>query len=47
MLTHPTLEKLQALKLTGMLSALKEQMHMPARYRRPQFRRALGPVGRP
>jgi len=29
MLTHPTLEKLQALKLTGMLSALKEQMHMP------------------
>jgi DNA replication protein DnaC len=29
MLTHPTLEKLQALKLTGMLHALKEQMHMP------------------
>jgi DNA replication protein DnaC len=29
MLTHPTLEKLQALRLTGMLSALKEQMHMP------------------
>jgi DNA replication protein DnaC len=29
MLTHPTLEKLQALKLTGMLNALKEQMHMP------------------
>jgi DNA replication protein DnaC len=29
MLTHPTLEKRQALKLTGMLSALKEQMHLP------------------
>lgn len=29
MLNHPTLEKLQALRLTGMLSALKEQMQMP------------------
>ena len=29
MLTHPTLEKLQALRLTGMLNALTEQMHMP------------------
>ncbi len=28
MLNHPTLEKLQALRLTGMLSALSEQMHM-------------------
>lgn len=29
MLNHPTLEKLQALRLTGMLSALSEQMNMP------------------
>jgi len=29
MLTHPTLEKLQILKLTGMLHALEEQMAMP------------------
>lgn len=29
MLTHPTLEKLQALRLTGMLNALMEQMRMP------------------
>ena len=29
MLTHPTLEKLQTLKLTGMLHALEEQMTMP------------------
>jgi DNA replication protein DnaC len=29
MLNHPTLEKLQALRLTGMLCALKEQMQMP------------------
>lgn len=29
MLSHPTLEKLQALRLTGMLGALSEQMHMP------------------
>lgn len=29
MLTHPTLEKLQALRLTGMLGALMEQMRMP------------------
>jgi DNA replication protein DnaC len=29
MLTHPTLEKLQALRLTGMLQALSEQMQMP------------------
>ena len=29
MLTHPTLEKLQALRLTGMLKALSEQMQMP------------------
>ncbi|HEY7490214.1 MAG TPA: IS21-like element helper ATPase IstB [Candidatus Tectomicrobia bacterium] len=29
MLNHPTVEKLQALKLTGMLKALREQMTMP------------------
>lgn len=29
MLNHPTLEKLQSLKLTGMLKALDEQMQMP------------------
>jgi DNA replication protein DnaC len=29
MLTHPTLEKLQALRLSGMLKALSEQMQMP------------------
>ncbi len=29
MLNHPTLEKLNALKLTGMAKALKEQMEMP------------------
>ncbi len=29
MLTHPTLDKLQALKFTGMASALAEQMTMP------------------
>ena len=29
MLTHPTLDKLQALRLTGMVKALSEQMHMP------------------
>jgi len=29
MLTHPTLAKLQALKLTGMYHALLEQLHMP------------------
>ena len=29
MLTHPTLDKLQALKLTGMYQALLEQMQMP------------------
>ncbi len=29
MLTHPTLDKLQALRLTGMLKALSEQMQMP------------------
>jgi hypothetical protein len=28
MLTHPTLDKLQALGLTGMVKALSEQMHM-------------------
>ena len=28
MLTHPTLEKLQALRLTGMLKGLEEQLHM-------------------
>lgn len=28
MLTHPTLEKLQALKLTGMVKGLEEQMQM-------------------
>jgi DNA replication protein DnaC len=29
MLHHPTLDKLQALRLTGMVKALSEQMHMP------------------
>ena len=29
MLNHPTLEKLQTLKFTGMLKALQEQMEMP------------------
>jgi DNA replication protein DnaC len=29
MLTHPTLDKLQALRLTGMYQALMEQMHHP------------------
>jgi DNA replication protein DnaC len=29
MLTHPTLDKLQSLKLTGMYQALIEQMNMP------------------
>lgn len=29
MLHHPTLDKLQALRLTGMLKALQEQQHMP------------------
>jgi DNA replication protein DnaC len=29
MLTHPTLDKLQTLRLTGMVKALNEQMHMP------------------
>lgn len=29
MLTHPTLDKLQTLRLTGMVKALHEQMHMP------------------
>jgi DNA replication protein DnaC len=29
MLTHPTLDKLQALRFTGMLKALREQMQMP------------------
>jgi len=29
MLTHPTLDKLQSLRLTGMLQALHEQMNMP------------------
>ena len=29
MLTHPTLDKLQSLKFTGMASALAEQMQMP------------------
>jgi hypothetical protein len=28
MLTHPTLEKLQALRLTGMLKGLEEQLQM-------------------
>jgi len=30
MLVHPTLEKLQALKLTGMAKALEEQLQVPA-----------------
>jgi hypothetical protein len=30
MLSHPTLEKLQSLKLAGMLKAYTEQMEMPA-----------------
>ena len=29
MLTHPTLDKLQTLRFTGMVRALEEQMHMP------------------
>ena len=29
MLTHPTREKLQARRLTGLLKALSEQMQMP------------------
>ena len=29
MLKHPTLDKLQALKLTGMVAALTDQMAMP------------------
>ena len=29
MLTHPTLEKLQQLRLSGMRQALEEQLHMP------------------
>lgn len=29
MLNHPTLEKLDTLKLNGMAKALKEQMEMP------------------
>jgi DNA replication protein DnaC len=29
MLTHPTLDKLQSLRLQGMRQALEEQMHMP------------------
>jgi len=29
MLTHPTLDKLQTLRLTGMVKALREQMQMP------------------
>ncbi|HXM70782.1 MAG TPA: AAA family ATPase, partial [Thermoanaerobaculia bacterium] len=28
MLTHPTLDKLQALRLTGMARALEEQLQM-------------------
>jgi len=28
-LTHPTLEKLQSLRLSGMLKALNEQQQMP------------------
>ena len=30
MLHHPTLHKLQTLKLTGMVKALSEQMDLPA-----------------
>jgi hypothetical protein len=30
MLTHPTLDKLQSLRLSGMYQALLEQMTMPA-----------------
>ena len=29
MLHHPTLEKLQTLRLSGMYKALSEQFHMP------------------
>ncbi len=29
MLKHPTIDKLQALKLTGMAQGLQEQTHMP------------------
>jgi len=29
MLTHPTMNKLQTLRLTGMLAALQQQLQMP------------------
>lgn len=41
MLEHPTLEKLTALRLTGMLAALKEQMSNPE-YQRLSFEERLG-----
>ena len=44
MLTHPTLDKLQALKLMGMYHALLEQMQMPEITEVP-LRRTPGPAG--
>jgi DNA replication protein DnaC len=41
MLEHPTLEKLSALRLTGMLAALKEQMNLPE-YQHLSFEERLG-----
>ena len=41
MLEHPTLDKLTALKLTGMLAALKEQMSLPE-YNKLSFEERLG-----
>ena len=37
MLTHPTLEKLQTLRLSGMLKALNELQQMPDIDRQPQL----------
>ncbi len=45
MLTHPTLDKLQALKLMGMYQALMEQMQMPEITEVP-LRRTPGTAGR-
>lgn len=41
MLEHPTLDKLAALKLTGMLAALKEQTSLPE-YKKLSFEERLG-----
>lgn len=42
MLIHPTLEKLQALRLTGMVKALEEQMRMPEGLEELGFAERLG-----